>query len=116
MVSICLAATGGPSIRCDVPSPGRLESRLGASRGLPSPCRERDGRPTAASGVGRVRQRGGSHGGGTMTTVNILLVDDRPANLLALEAILDGLGLNLVRACSGEEALRHLDDEEFAAI
>jgi PAS domain S-box-containing protein len=47
---------------------------------------------------------------------NILLVDDRPANLLALEAILDQLDQRLVRATSGEEALEKLADEEFAVI
>ena len=46
----------------------------------------------------------------------ILLVDDRPANLLALEAILDPLNQRLVRATSGEEALEKLEDEEFAVI
>jgi sigma-B regulation protein RsbU (phosphoserine phosphatase) len=48
--------------------------------------------------------------------INILLVDDRPENLLALEAILEPLGQNLVRASSGREALRHLLSEEFALI
>ncbi|HWE42803.1 MAG TPA: ATP-binding protein [Gemmatimonadaceae bacterium] len=48
--------------------------------------------------------------------VNILLVDDRPENLLALEAILEPLGQNLVRANSGEEALKHLLTRDFAAI
>ena len=38
--------------------------------------------------------------------VDILLVDDRPENLLALEAILEPLGQRLVRAQSGEDALR----------
>ena len=38
----------------------------------------------------------------------ILLVDDRPENLLALEAILHGLGHELLKASSGEEALKHL--------
>jgi signal transduction histidine kinase/DNA-binding response OmpR family regulator len=48
--------------------------------------------------------------------VNILLVDDQPANLLALEAILEGLGQNLVRAQSGPEALKRLLKDEFAVI
>ena len=46
----------------------------------------------------------------------LLLVDDRPENLLALEALLEPLGQELVRAASGEEALRHLLREEFAVI
>jgi len=50
------------------------------------------------------------------TKVNILLVDDHPANLLALEAILESLGHNLVRAKSGKEALRCLLDRDFAVI
>lgn len=48
--------------------------------------------------------------------VNILLVDDQPQNLLALECILGGLGQNLVRAGSGAEALRLLLQQEFAVI
>src|SRR5688500_233161 len=48
--------------------------------------------------------------------VNILLVDDRPENLRALEAILGDLGENLVFASSGEEALKHVLKTEFAAI
>jgi len=46
----------------------------------------------------------------------VLLVDDRPENLLALEAILEPLGLRLVRAGSAEEALRHVLQEQFAVI
>jgi signal transduction histidine kinase len=48
--------------------------------------------------------------------VNILLVDDQPANLVALEAMLQGLGQNLVRAESGREALKHLLTQDFAVI
>ena len=51
-----------------------------------------------------------------MPKANILLVDDRPENLLALEAILEGLGQNLVKAHAGEEALRLSADQEFAVI
>ncbi len=44
---------------------------------------------------------------------SVLLVDDTPANLLALEAVLSPLGHRLVRATSGEEALRCMLKEEF---
>ena len=46
----------------------------------------------------------------------ILLVDDLPENLLALEAILSGLGHELVRAGSGPEALKELLRREIALI
>ena len=48
--------------------------------------------------------------------VNILLVDDQPANLLALEAMLQGLGQNLIKADSGREALKWLLSHDFAVI
>src|ERR1700693_3631444 len=48
--------------------------------------------------------------------VKILLVDDTPENLVSLEAALDGLGQELVLAKSGMEALRHLLEDDFAAI
>jgi len=46
----------------------------------------------------------------------VLIVDDRADNLLALRAVLEPLGLDLVEADSGEEALRHLLAGEFALI
>jgi signal transduction histidine kinase len=48
--------------------------------------------------------------------VNILLVDDQPANLVALEAMLQGLGQNLIKAESGREALKWLLTNDFAVI
>ena len=48
--------------------------------------------------------------------VKLLLVDDRPENLLALEAILEPLGQILIRANSGPEALKQVLAEDFAAI
>jgi PAS domain S-box-containing protein len=48
--------------------------------------------------------------------VSILLVDDRPDKLMALEAILGDLGQNLIRAYSGREALRALLHQDFAVI
>src|SRR5262245_54732138 len=50
------------------------------------------------------------------TRVNILLVDDEPANLHALQAVLDPLGQNLVTATSGTEALRRVLERDFAVI
>lgn len=46
----------------------------------------------------------------------ILLVDDREENLIALEAILSSLDQDLVRARSGEEALKALLTDEYAVI
>jgi signal transduction histidine kinase len=48
--------------------------------------------------------------------VNILLVDDHPENLVALEALLEDLGQNVVKVGSGKEALKRLLHEEFAVI
>ncbi|HEX7300087.1 MAG TPA: SpoIIE family protein phosphatase [Solirubrobacteraceae bacterium] len=49
-------------------------------------------------------------------TPSVLLVDDRPENLLALEAVLEPLGARLCTAGSGEEALKALLDEDFAVV
>ena len=48
--------------------------------------------------------------------VNILLVDDQPAKLLAYEVILKELGENLDVAASGREALEYLLKNEVAVI
>jgi signal transduction histidine kinase len=48
--------------------------------------------------------------------VDVLAVDDTPANLRSLEVLLEDLGVNMVTASSGSEALRHLLEREFALI
>jgi two-component system, sensor histidine kinase len=48
--------------------------------------------------------------------VSILLVDDRPENLLALEAILEPLGQELIRADSGPEALKRVLEVDLSVI
>lgn len=49
-------------------------------------------------------------------TAGILLVDDMEDNLVALEAILGALNQPLVRARSGEEAMKALLRQEFAVV
>ncbi|OAB36940.1 hybrid sensor histidine kinase/response regulator [Paenibacillus macquariensis subsp. defensor] len=53
---------------------------------------------------------------GFLEPIHILLVDDRPENLLALEAVLESEQYLLQKATSGEEALRCLLKNEFAVI
>src|SRR5207244_7616555 len=48
--------------------------------------------------------------------VNVLLVDDQPAKLLAYEAILGELGENLVKASSAREALQWLLKIDVAVL
>src|SRR3954452_20561418 len=48
--------------------------------------------------------------------VKILLVDNTPENLIALEATLSTLGEHLVLAHSGTEALRYLVEDDFATV
>mgnify|MGYP002368927072 CR=1 FL=1 len=48
--------------------------------------------------------------------VDILLVDDNPNNLLALEALLSDIGARFVKARSGADALKCLLEQDFALI
>ncbi len=49
-------------------------------------------------------------------TPRVLAVDDRRENLLALEAILQGLPVEVVGVTSGDEALKRLLVEDYAVI
>ena len=53
---------------------------------------------------------------GLTPEASVLLVDDTPANLLALRAVLEPLGVGIVEARSGEEALRQAEQLPFAVI
>ncbi|MBF0537907.1 MAG: response regulator [Nitrospirae bacterium] len=51
-----------------------------------------------------------------MERQNVLIVDDRPENLLVLETVLQSLDINIVKATSGQEALWQLLNSNFALI
>lgn len=76
--------------------------------------------PPKGDGDGRAKMKSGSSVakriGPVEATASILMVDDRPANLLALEAILDPLEQRLVKVDSGEAALEKIREEDFAVI
>jgi CheY-like chemotaxis protein len=50
------------------------------------------------------------------TRPRVLAVDDRKENLLALQAILEGLAVEVVSVTSGEDALKRLLTDDFAVI
>lgn len=51
-----------------------------------------------------------------MSKINILVVDDRPEGVLAVQAVLSSPSYNIVTASSGNEALKHLLHDDFAVI
>jgi CheY-like chemotaxis protein len=53
---------------------------------------------------------------GEVPRENILLVDDRPANLMVYKSILEELGQTMITASSGEEALKLVLKHDFAVI
>jgi signal transduction histidine kinase len=52
----------------------------------------------------------------TSEQINVLMVDDQPSKLLSYEAILQDLGMNLIKATSAREALEHLLKTEIAIV
>jgi PAS domain S-box-containing protein len=57
-----------------------------------------------------------THAGSDLVSAKILVVDDDPRNLLAVEEILRAPGIEIVTAESGESALRHVLKDDFAVI
>lgn len=72
--------------------------------------------PSPPSPVTRVRRQPRSPQRQASSDASILLVDDDPNGLLALQAVLRPLGQRLVAVSSGEAALRSLLREEFAVV
>ena len=54
--------------------------------------------------------------GGSSSRVPVLVVDDNEANRIAFETVLMPLGLDVVLAASGQEALERLAEREYAVI
>jgi two-component system sensor histidine kinase/response regulator len=53
---------------------------------------------------------------GTHAAAQVLIVDDNPANLIALHAVISVLGVKIVAAESGIEAIALVAEREFAAV
>ena len=51
-----------------------------------------------------------------MNKIKILIVDDKPENLLVLESLIDDPDVELVKASSGNEALAAMFDHDFALV
>ncbi|HEX2249446.1 MAG TPA: response regulator [Gemmatimonadales bacterium] len=108
-----------------VPVGGGAESRRGGGVGTPSvaaPAAEVEAESLSGNQSGSLAAGLSAVSSDSPTLrpsddrVNILLVDDQPANLVALEAMLQGLGQNLIKAQSGREALKWLLTHDFAVI
>ena len=85
------------------------EAAIGATHiDYVAPARE-DSPATQKTGHGEVRMTESDN-------IHILLVDDRPENLLALESVLEEPGLEIVKATSGNEALGKMLEHEFAIV
>jgi PAS domain S-box-containing protein len=70
----------------------------------------------AAPGARRLPDRAPAPPQDALASAKVLLVDDRIENLVTLEAVLQPLGHELIRATSGEDALRQVLRHDFALI
>src|SRR5687767_1249735 len=106
-----------PRMRRDRRGPGSGNGRMphyAASNHCRGRCQQYFAAGSNSSTIGRPFSTQGLRlGMAHQEKPNLLLVDDRPENLLALEAILDDLEFNIVTADSGKEALRCLLKQDF---
>jgi signal transduction histidine kinase len=61
-------------------------------------------------------QTDGDDGRSAILGCDILIVDDMAANLVAMEAALEPLGCRVVKAASGQEALKKILEQDFAVV
>jgi two-component system, sensor histidine kinase len=59
---------------------------------------------------------GDSEASPSTASLSVLVVDDNGANLLAMEAVLEELGVRICSARSGEEALERLQERDFVVV
>lgn len=90
-----------------------MAERLG---GRGKPAREAAGSRGATSLIPSLDASASAAVLADLSAPGVLLVDDNPANLLSLEAILEPLDVRLTKASSGEQALRFLLREDCAVI
>lgn len=98
--------------------PWRQEGRHGAGAIIDTtlpPARQ------GANGAGRARRRTKAAGPGPGTgpepgELKVLAVDDQPANLYLVQAMLAGLPVQVVHARSGEEALEKARESDFVLV
>lgn len=95
----------------DIPTGIRVTRTPDRPPGIP-PVKGRPSSPIVTRGASSGRRRAAP----PVPAASILLVDDHPANLMALEAILEPLGERLVRATSGTQAVELARHEEFALV
>src|SRR5436190_20629910 len=111
-------AEGDPLARRLRAGPGSADGGDGGD--APGGDRRHPGQPRAAAARPRPHRRRPRlrrrHGVPAVSQVSILIVDDYPENLLALEAILAPTGHHVIRANSGREALKALLTQDVALV
>src|SRR5258708_13337511 len=74
------------------------------------------GRSAGGVGVASDQYGNGAIGGGVPIKANILIVDDKPENLLALAQMLGSLNENIAQPKSGADALPYLFPQDAATL
>jgi len=103
-----------PPRACDL-----FDCLLTPGRGAPAPARPADTPPPAAAPVApplAALSPGPTPAPRARKRRKVLLAEDNPVNVEVASAMLEGLGLEVSRACNGEEALHSVQAGEFDLI